>query len=322
MRKIKIGLLGCGTVGSGFIELLERNRDLIGARTSSDLVIHRILVRDLAKDRPGVDRALLTSRAEEVIENGSDIVVELIGGTDPARRLIRESLINRKHVVTANKAVLSHAGGDLLDLAAAHGVQLRFEASVCGAIPIVRVIRQSLVGNRVSALRGVVNGTCNFILTRMAEEGMEFDDAVRLAQERGFAEANPALDVDGVDAAQKLTILAQLALEKRETRWTRCEGIRGVTSRDVRRAAAAGAVIRLVASARDRGDHVELSVAPEHIDTKDPLASARDEVNALVLQTEAGELLFYGRGAGSLPSASSVLADMVDIAGAWDVRRT
>jgi homoserine dehydrogenase len=322
MRQIKIGLLGCGTVGRGFVDLLERNRSLIAERASADVVIHKILVRDLAKSRPGIDASRLTTHAEDVIENGSDIIVELIGGTDPARRLIRESLIQRKHVVTANKAVLSHAGGDLLDLAAAHGVQLRFEASVCGAIPIVRVLRQSLVGNRVTALRGIVNGTCNFILTRMSEDGLAFDDALRLAQARGFAEADPTLDIDGEDAEQKLTILAQLALGNRETRWVRREGIRDVTPSDVKRAAASGVVIRLVATATDRGDHVDLSVGPEQLHARDPLASARDEVNSLAVQTDAGELLFYGRGAGSLPSASSVLADVVDIAGAWNVTRS
>lgn len=321
MRLIKIGLLGCGTVGRGFIELLERNRHLISARANADVVVNRILVRDLDKPRPGVDHALLTSRAHDVIENGSDIIVELIGGTDPARRFIRESIINRKHVVTANKAVLSHAGGDLLDLAAVHGVQLRFEASVCGAIPIVRVIRQGLVGNRVSAIRGIVNGTCNFILTRMSE-GLDFGAALRLAQENGFAEAEPALDVDGDDAAQKITILAQLAFGRRETRWVRREGIRGVTPDDIRRAAAGDSVIRLVAAAVDREDFIELSVGPEQLAVTDGLAAAREETNAVALQTDgAGELLFYGRGAGSLPSASSVLADVVEIAGAWDVRR-
>ena len=321
MRKIKIGLLGCGTVGRGFVELLERNRALITERASADVVVHKILVRDPTKERSGIDRALLTTRAEDVIENGSDVIVELIGGTDPARRFIRESIINRKHVVTANKAVLSNAGGDLVDLAATHGVQLRFEASVCGAIPIIRVLRQGLVGNRVSALRGVVNGTCNFILTRMSDEHLAFDEALRLAQEKGFAEADPSLDIDGEDAAQKLTILAQLALGNRETRWTRREGIRDVSPDDVERAAAAGEVIRLVASAFDRGNHIELSVGPERLRATDNLALARDEVNAIALQTDgAGELLFYGRGAGSLPSASSVLADVIDIAGVWNVR--
>ena len=203
MRQVKIGLLGCGTVGKGFVHLLERNRDLIRARARVDVVVDKILVRDLRKDRPGVDPSLLTTRADDVIENGVDAVVELIGGSDPARRFIRDSIVNRKHVVTANKAVLSRAGRDLLDLAAVHGVQLRFEASVCGAIPIVRVIHQALAGDHITAVRGVVNGTCNFILSRMATEGLDFDAALRLAQEKGFAEADAALDVDGIDAAQR-----------------------------------------------------------------------------------------------------------------------
>lgn len=322
MRQIKIGLLGCGTVGGGFVRLLERNRGQISARTAAELTIHKILVRDPVKERQGVDRSLLTTRGDDVIENGCDVIVELIGGNGPARGFIRDSIIHRKHVVTANKAVLAHDGGDLIDLAAVHGVQLRFEASVCGAIPIVRVIRQALIGDRISAVRGIVNGTCNFILSRMSDEGLDFETALRVAQEKGFAEAEPSLDVEGVDAAQKITILAQLAFGRRETRWLRREGIQGITAAEIRRAATGGEVIRLIASATEREDHVELSVGPERLRGGDPLAAARDEMNAVSVHADgAGELLFYGRGAGSLPSAASVLADVVEIAGAWDVRR-
>lgn len=321
MPAVKIGLLGCGTVGGGFVRLLEQHRERIAARTGADLTIGRILVRDEEKRRPGVDRSLLTTRAADVIENGADVVVELIGGTNPARGFIRDSLSNRKHVVTANKAVLAAAGGDLLDLAAVHGVQLRFEASVCGGIPIVRVIRQALAGDRIRAIRGIVNGTSNFVLTQMAEGSLDFAEALALAQERGFAEADPSLDVDGGDAAQKISILARLAFGDREQRWARCEGIREVTARDVCAASDRGAVIKLVASAREEGDHVVLAVGPELLSTRDALANIANETNAVTLTTEcAGELLFSGPGAGSLPSAASVLADVIDIAGTWDVR--
>jgi homoserine dehydrogenase len=320
MRRIHIGLLGCGTVGRGLLELLDRNHELIAERAGAELVVNKILIRDPAKERPGVDRSLLTTSTSAVVDNGADMIVELIGGSDPARSLIRQSIVNRKHVVTANKAVLSHAGGDLLDLAAVHGVQLRFEASVCGAIPIVRVIRQALAGDRISSIRGVVNGTCNFILSRM-EEGVAFDEALRLAQEHGFAEADPTLDIDGHDAAQKITILGQLAFGRKETRWLRREGIRGITRDDLQRAAGKDSVIRHIATARDRGDFVELSVGPKVVPKRDGLASARDEVNAVAIHADgAGELLFYGRGAGSLPSAAAVLADIVEVAGAWNVK--
>ncbi|MGH9458744.1 MAG: homoserine dehydrogenase [Thermoanaerobaculia bacterium] len=314
MRRLKIGLLGCGSVGGGFVRLLAANAALVAARAEAELEVTRILVRDTAKCRPGVDPAILTSRARDVVENGVDLVVELIGGIDPARDLIRRSLWSGKHVVTANKAVLALAGDDLAELAAVHRVRLGFEASVCGAIPIVRVIRDGLAGDRVLEIEGVVNGTSNWILSRL-EEGAPFDDALSDAQARGFAEADPSADVDGIDAAQKIAILARLAFPGRPLRWRRREGIRGVSADTIREAAARGETIRHVARCRERDGAVEADVGIERLAPDHPLARVRNEGNGIVLRTEAaGDLTFYGAGAGSFPTASSVLADVVEIA--------
>ena len=314
MRTLKIGLLGCGTVGGGFVRLLQTNAALLAERAEAELRVTKILVREPGRARAGVDPSILTSRAEDVVANGVDLVVELIGGIEPARDLVRRSLGFGKHVVTANKSLLAIAGGDLAELAATHRVRLGFEASVCGAIPIVRAIRDGLAGERIRELEGIVNGTCNWILSRL-EEGIEFEDALREAQARGFAEADPASDVDGEDAAQKIAILAALAHRGRPVRWTRREGIRGVTSDQIRTALDRGEVLRHVARFRERADLVELEVGLESLKQDHPLARVRNEMNGVVLRTDAaGELAFYGAGAGSFPTASSVLADVVEIA--------
>lgn len=314
MRRFKIGLLGCGVVGFGFVRLVQQNLDLIRQRSSSELDISRILVRDSRKHRPGVDPRLITTRADEVLGNGADLIVELIGGTDPARSYIREAIAGRKHVVTANKAVLADAGRDLLDLAAIHRVRVGFEASVCGAIPIVRIIRDGLSGDRIRSITGIVNGTCNYLLTRMSESGTSFEEAVIEAQGLGFAEADPSLDLNGTDAAQKITILAQLAFGDAEHRWLRREGIRQIDRAALESAASGHRVIRHLARARLADGVVELEVGPEMLGLDDPLARVRGESNGLVIESDAaGQLAFFGAGAGSLPSASSVLADVIDV---------
>ncbi|HUO84029.1 MAG TPA: homoserine dehydrogenase [Thermoanaerobaculia bacterium] len=315
MRKLKIGLLGCGVVGSGFVRLVEQHLDLIRQRAESEVEISKILVRDGNKPRPGVDPRLITTHAEQVLANGADLIVELIGGTEPARSLIREAIGRRKHVVTANKAVLARTGGDLLDLASVHRVQLGFEASVCGAIPIVRIIRDGLAGDRITSITGIVNGTCNYLLTRMGESDASFDESLAEAQVLGFAEADPSLDLDGEDAAQKIAILAQLAFGGAEHRWIRREGIREIDRATLESAAAAGKVVRHVARAKLRGEVVELEAGPELLAPDHPLGRVRCETNGVVIESAAaGQLSFYGAGAGSLPSASSVLADVIDIA--------
>ncbi|HEY7097568.1 MAG TPA: homoserine dehydrogenase [Terriglobales bacterium] len=315
-QKLKIGLLGCGTVGGGLVELIHKNNALIRQRCGVELSITKILVRDPVKERPGVDRALITTHPEKVINNGCDLVVELVGGIDPARKFIQRSLAGNKHVVTANKSLLAVDGYSLMKAAEIQKVRLGFEASVCGGIPIIRALRNGLVGNRIQSLAGILNGTCNYILTRMTEQNIDFDAALAEAQAKGFAEADPALDIDGHDAAQKLKILAELAFNGRiDTANVRTEGIRHLTSADVCAARELGYVIKHVAAAQTSGDSVAMRVAPVLLTTSHPLAGVREENNAVVVRGDAvGEMVFSGKGAGSLPSASAVLSDIVDIA--------
>ena len=315
-RKLKIGLLGCGTVGRGLVELVNRSSSLIRQRTGAELTITKILVRDLQKERPGVDRSLLTIHPEKVIENGCDMVVELVGGIEPARSFIQQSLACRKHVVTANKALLALDGFGLMKAAETRKVRLGFEASVCGGIPIIRALRDGLVGNNIQSLSGILNGTCNFILTRMTEDRVSFEAALREAQAKGFAEADPSLDVDGHDAAQKLKILAELAFHAEISPDTvPVQGIRDITASDIEAAADFGYVIKHLASVELVNGNISLRAAPMLLPAAHPLAGVRDENNAVLLRGDAvGEMLFSGKGAGALPSASAVLSDVVDIA--------
>jgi len=316
VRKLKIGLLGCGTVGRGLVELLGRNEALVRQRSGVDLRITKILVRDLDKERQGVDRALLTSDPDKVLNNGCDLVVELVGGIEPARSFIERSLSRGKHVVTANKALLATDGFSLMKAAEAQKVRLGFEASVCGGIPIIRALRDGLVGNNIQKLSGILNGTCNYILTRMTEDGVEFEDALREAQAKGFAEADPTLDIDGHDAAQKLTILTELAFSTHVGAGAvQVEGIRDLAADDVQAARELGFVIKHVATAEFSEGTVSLGCAPVLLPSSHQLASIRNENNAVLVRGDAvGEMLFSGKGAGSLPSASAVLSDVVDIA--------
>jgi homoserine dehydrogenase len=315
-RKLKIGLLGCGTVGRGLVELVGRNDALIRQRSGVELRITKILVRDLDKERHGVDRALLTSDPDKVLNNGCDLVVELVGGIEPARSFIERSLSRGKHVVTANKALLALDGFSLMKAAEEQKVRLGFEASVCGGIPIVRALRDGLVGNNIQRLSGILNGTCNYILTRMTEDGIEFEDALREAQAKGFAEADPRLDIDGHDAAQKLKILTELAFSAQvDATAVQVEGIRDIAADDVQAAKELGFVIKHVATAELSDDAVSLGCAPVLLPLSHQLAGIRDENNAVLVRGDAvGEMLFSGKGAGSLPSASAVLSDVVDIA--------
>ncbi len=315
-KQLNIGLLGCGTVGRGLMELLDKNRTLIRDRSGVELHISQVLVRDLKKERPGVNNALLTTCPQKVIENGCDMVVELVGGIEPARSFIHRALAGRKHVVTANKALLAADGFNLLRAAALQNVRFGFEASVCGGIPIVRALRSGLVGNEIQSLSGILNGTCNYILTRMADDGVEFTDALQEAQVKGFAEADPTLDVDGYDAAQKLKILAELAFNGRlETKDIPVEGIRAITAEDVRFAREIGCVIRQLAMAEMSDQGLSLRVETVLLPHDHQLAAVRNENNAVLVRGDAvGEMLFSGKGAGPLPSASAVLSDVVEIA--------
>lgn len=316
-RKLKIGLLGCGTVGGGLVALVHKNSSLIRQRAGVELSISKILVRDPLKERPGtVDRNLLTTQPEKVINNGCDLVVELVGGIEPAREFIRRSLSRGKHVVTANKALLALDGFSLMKAAEIQKVRLGFEASVCGGIPIIRALRNGLVGNRMDSLAGILNGTCNYILTRMSEDRADFAAALAEAQARGFAEADPSLDVDGHDAAQKLKILAELAFNTCvDAHAVATSGIREITSDDIQAARELGFVIKHVATAQASGGGLALKAEPVLLPAGHQLAGIRDENNAVLVHGDAvGDMLFSGKGAGSLPSASAVLSDIVDIA--------
>jgi homoserine dehydrogenase len=315
MRRVNIGLLGCGTVGGGFVELLGRERERIRARDSVDIALRRILVRDADKPRRGINPSLITTSAIDVLDDGCDIIVELVGGVHSAGAFVRRALQNGHDVVTANKALLADAGSELFACAARRGARIGFEASVCGGIPIVGALRRGLAGDRIESISGILNGTCNYILTRMEQDDLEFDEALVRAQEMGFAEEDPSLDISGTDAAQKLRILGELAFGARPVR-LRVHGIADVTRAEIEQARARRSVIRHVASARRVAGGIEMRVERRELPESHPLAAVRDENNAIVVRGNAvGELMFQGKGAGSLPTAAAVLADVIELAG-------
>jgi len=310
VRRVRIGLLGCGTVGGGFVQLVDRERERIRARFGLDLEIGRILVRDVDKERPGVSRDLLTSSALDVLDADLDLIVEVIGGVHCAGTYVRRAIAMKRPVVTANKALLAASGGELFAAAAQNRVALGFEASVCGGVPVVGVLKRGLAGDSVESIRGVLNGTSNYVLCRMAE-GLDREAAVLRAKEAGFAEADPSLDLNGTDAAQKLEILAQLAFDM-PVRRRSVTGIADVRPADIERAKARGEVVRQVAEARRVAGGVELVVETRSIAASDPLARVRDEENAVVIRGRAvGEIVLSGRGAGALPTAAAVLSDVL-----------
>jgi len=312
-RKVKIGLLGCGTVGSGFVSLVEASRERIRARHDLDLEIDRILIRDPGKKRDGVRQSLLTTRPEDVVENGFDVLVEVIGGIDPADRLIRRAIERGRPVVTANKLLLASHGSEIFASAKRSGVAVGFEASVCGGVPVIKALRSGVAGDSVTRIRGVLNGTCNFILSAM-EGGLSYDEALLGARREGFAEADPSLDVDGHDALQKLMILAGIAFGEVAESRVRVAGIRDYPLRDVRRTWRKGRTTRLVADACVREGVLDLEVEPKELDAEDPLGRLTGAENGVVLETEGrGSLLLTGLGAGAYPTASAVLTDVIEI---------
>jgi homoserine dehydrogenase len=315
MKRVRIGLLGCGTVGGGLVELIRRNRAVVADRTGVELDVQRVLIRDPKKERP-VERSILTTDPDLILgAQDVDIVVELIGGIEPAISFIRRAIEAGKNVVTANKALLAQSGAELFRRAADRRVKIGFEASVCGGIPIIRAIGAGLVGNRISTLVGIVNGTCNYILTRMTEEKCTFAAALAEAQRRGFAEADPSLDLDGRDAAQKLQILAELAFGAGlDLASFPVEGIRPIEEEDIRSAAELGYVLKHIVVGKDLGDSLDLRAHPALLPVVHPLAHVRNEFNSVLLRGDAvDEMIFTGKGAGSLPTASAVLSDIIDI---------
>jgi homoserine dehydrogenase len=318
MKPIRIGLLGCGTVGGGVIQLLHDNASYLAETVGAPLEVARVLVRDLDKERVSrLDRALLTTDPEAVLGDPAlDVLVEVMGGVDPTRGYVERALDANRSVVTANKMLLAMHGPELLDRAVHNGVDLAFEGSVGGGIPVIRVLRDALASDWVVRLEGIVNGTCNFVLTRMQSDGLSFDAAVKEAQAKGYAEADPGLDVDGHDAAHKLVVLAMLAFGARvDARAVPTEGIRAVAPIDHRFAQRFGFTIKHLAIGRDHGDAVELRVHPALVARDTPLANVNGVLNAVALEGRAlGPCMLSGRGAGDLPTAVSVVADVLDVA--------
>src|ERR1043166_3763059 len=301
--RARIGLLGCGTVGRGFVELVDRERERIRARSGVELEIARILVRDAGKPRRGVDHSLLTTSAVDVIDAGCDVVVELVGVVHCAGAYVRRAIDRGCDIVTANKALLAAEGRELFAAGRRRGVRIGFEGSFCAGIPIVRALQRGLAGDSIESISAILNGTCNYVLTRMEDDGADFAEALADAQRKGFAEADPSLDIDGDDAAQKLRILAGVAFDA-PVRSLRVHGIRDVTRAGVEGARSRRSGVRHVATARRVAGGLELRVERRELPEQHPLASAKGENNAVLIRGRAvGEMLFAGKGAGALPTA-------------------
>ncbi|MGC8832788.1 MAG: homoserine dehydrogenase [Armatimonadota bacterium] len=312
-----MGILGVGTVGTGVARILLQERDLLESRTAVQFNLTAAADIDWSWDR-GLDwqNVRLTDNPTSVTDDPEiDIIVETIGGCEPAGSLILRALRNRKHVVTANKALIATRAKELFSAAKEHQVDLLFEASVGGGIPIVKGLREGLVANKITRLYGILNGTSNYILTKMHEEGLEFPDALKQAQEKGFAEADPTLDISGVDAAHKLTILASLAtssIVNFENLYI--EGIQGITALDISFAKNFGYSIKLLAICRCLDGKLDLRVHPTMVPNSHLLASVRNELNAIFVRgSYVGDTMFYGPGAGQLPTASAIVSDLVDL---------
>ena len=318
MKTLKVGMLGCGTVGSQVARLMVANKADLTSRAGAELELVKVAVRDTTVKREGIASNLITEDAQSVVNDPSiDLIIEVMGGISPAKELILTALKNGKSVVTANKALLAKDGAALYEAASNANVDLYYEAAVAGAIPILRPLRESLVGDQVLRIMGIVNGTTNYILTKMDESGTAFSDALKQAQDLGFAEADPTADVEGFDAADKAAILAGLAFHSRVTdKDVYREGITKITAADVKVAKAMDMVIKLLAITELTSEgEISVRVHPALISRNHPLASVRESFNAVFVQAKsAGEMMFYGRGAGGEPTASAVLGDLVAIA--------
>ncbi|ABK16910.1 homoserine dehydrogenase [Syntrophobacter fumaroxidans] len=318
MRSIRVGLIGWGTVGCGVIQVLRENEADIRNRLGVPLELRRVADLDIDRPRPvSVPRDLLTNRIDDILNDPDiDIVVELIGGLDAAREVIRRAIDSGKHVVTANKALLAHSGNELFRVAAERGRAIGFEASVAGGIPLIKALREGLAGNRIQTIFGILNGTANYILTRMAEGGLSFEDALGEAQQMGYAEANPALDVEGIDTAHKLAIASALSFGtpiRFDEVYT--EGISHIDPDDIQFGEEFGYSLKLLAIARHMDGRIETRVHPTLIPRHHVLASVKGAYNAVHVQGNAvGNIMLYGMGAGMMPTGSAVVGDLIDLA--------
>ncbi len=317
---VRIGVLGCGNVGAALVQFVERQAPFIAERTGITLQVTRVAVRNVSRDRDvPLAEGVLTRDAHAVVNDPDvDVIVEVIGGIEPARELIATAIANGKPVITANKELLANVGHDLWAQSDAAGVDLLFEAAVAGGIPLIRALRESLRGEPVTRVMGIVNGTTNFILTKMTDEGADYSAALSEAQRLGFAERDPTADVEGFDAGAKAAIIASISFGARVVAGdVYHEGISGVTAADIAIARRLGYVVKLLAIAEKTGDSsaVAVRVHPAMVPLSHPLASVRDSYNAVFVEGDAvGSLMFYGRGAGGFPTASAVLGDVIDAA--------
>jgi homoserine dehydrogenase len=318
MKTINIGIIGYGVVGAGVATLLTQKKELLEARIGACLTLKTIADIDITTDRGVVlGTTLLVNDALAVINDPEiDIIVELIGGDTIAKQFTLKALENGKHVVTANKALLAGHGNELVKTARKNKVDLGFEASCGGCMPIIKSLRESLVANNILSMSGILNGTCNYILTKISQDGSLFEDALKDAQKLGFAEAEPSLDVDGHDTAHKLAILNSLAHGMEiNLKDIHVEGIRNITPVDIEFARSFGYTIKLLAIGKIHGDHVEARVHPTMISNANPLSHVDHSMNAIAIDADAtGKIMLYGHGAGMMPTASAVLSDIADIA--------
>lgn len=313
----KIALLGMGTVGGGVYEIIERQKEEMPFKIGAALEVVKVLVRNKAKYADRIPAEKLTDVWEDVIGDDSiDIVVEVMGGIEPARTYIKAALEKGKHVVTANKDLMAMHGHELLELAGEHHCDLLFEAAVAGGIPIIRPLKQCLAGNNITEIMGIINGTTNFILTKMKEDGMDFGEALQLATDLGYAEADPTADIEGYDAGRKLAIMASIAFHTPVTfDDVFTEGITKITAKDMRYAKEMGCSIKLLGIAKNTETGIEVKVHPTMIPENHPLAAVNDSFNAVFVHGDAvDDAMFYGRGAGVLPTGSAVVGDIMDVA--------
>ncbi len=318
MKKIGVGLVGWGTVGCGVVQVLRENSAVIESRLGVPLELRRVADLELERERPvSVPREMLTTKVEDILQDPEiQIVIELIGGLNAAKKLIRAALESGKHVVTANKALLAHDGNELFDLAREKGLSLSFEASVAGGIPIIKALREGLASNRITTIFGILNGTANYILTRMTDNGLTFADALKEAQELGYAEADPTLDVEGIDTAHKLAIASAIAFGT-PIQFDRIhtEGISRIDPLDIEYADEFGYRLKLLAIARNVDGRLEMRVHPTLIAKNHVLAGVKGAYNAVHIEGNAvGDVMLYGMGAGMMPTGSAVVSDLIDVA--------
>lgn len=316
-KKIRAALLGAGTVGGGVYKLLQMRKEEIPSKIQAELEITKVLVRDTSRKRDGIPKEVLTDDWDSIRKDSEiRIIIELMGGIEPARTCILQALEAGKHVVTANKDLMAEHGRELMEAAARHHCDLQFEAAVAGGIPIIRPLKECLAGNEITEVMGIVNGTTNYILTRMTEDGMDFAEALKKAQELGFAEADPTSDIEGLDAGRKMAILASIAFHSRVTfSDVDVKGITKITAKDIQYAKEFGYMLKLLGVARNTDGEMEVGVFPMMIPSGHPLAHVKDAFNAVFVHGDAvDDAMFQGKGAGEFPTASAVMGDIIAVA--------